>query len=69
MELLKDGLTPFVERELKAHVSVRLIQESAGTRSLAICRSLLKVADFLESQPFSVPKQPTRGGFLSPGPV
>jgi hypothetical protein len=41
-------------------VSVHPIQASAPTRALAICRSLLKVADFLDSQPHSVPERQAR---------
>jgi hypothetical protein len=41
-------------------VSVHPIQASGPTRALAICRSLLKVADFLQAQRRPLPEHQTR---------
>jgi len=41
----------WIQESQPLFVSVHPIQASAPTRALAICRSLLKVAEFLEAQP------------------
>ena len=41
----------WIQESQPLFVSVHPIQASAPTRALAICRSLLKVADFLDAQP------------------
>jgi hypothetical protein len=50
----------WIQESQPLFVSVHPIQASAPTRALAICRSLLKVADFLEAQPHRVTERPTR---------
>jgi len=45
----------WIQESQPLFVSVHPIQASAPTRALAICRSLLKVADFLEARPHPVP--------------
>ena len=50
----------WIQESQPLFVSVHPIQASAPTRALAICRSLLKVADFLETQPHVLPERPTR---------
>ena len=49
----------WIQESQPLFVSVHPIQASAPTRALAICRSLLKVADFLEAQPRPVPARQT----------
>jgi hypothetical protein len=44
----------WIQESQPLFVSVHPIQASAPTRALAICRSLLKVADFLEARPRAV---------------
>ena len=41
----------WIQESQPLFVSVHPIQASAPTRALAVCRSLLKVADFLEAEP------------------
>ena len=50
----------WIQESQPLFVSVHPIQASAPTRALAVCRSLLKVADFLEAQSPPVPERPTR---------
>jgi len=50
----------WIQESQPLFVSVHPIQASAPTRALAICRSLLKVADFLEAQPRLVPERQTQ---------
>jgi len=50
----------WIQESQPLFVSVHPIQASGPTRALAICRSLLKVADFLEAQPRALPEQQTR---------
>jgi len=45
----------WIQESQPLFVSVHPIQASAPTRALAICRSLLKVADFLDAQPRPIP--------------
>lgn len=44
----------WIQESQPLFVSVHPIQASAPTRALAICRSLLKVADFLDARPHAV---------------
>ena len=46
----------WIQESQPLFVSVHPIQASAPTRALAICRSLLKVADFLDHGPHAVPE-------------
>jgi hypothetical protein len=48
----------WIQESQPLFVSVHPIQASAPTRALAVCRSLLKVADFLESKPGAPPIHP-----------
>jgi hypothetical protein len=48
----------WIQESQPLFVSVHPIQASAPTRSLAICRSLLKVADFLEARPPALAAHP-----------
>jgi len=50
----------WIQESQPLFVSVHPIQASGPTRPLAICRSLLKVADFLEAQPHVLLEHPTR---------
>jgi hypothetical protein len=50
----------WIQESQPLFVSVHPIQASAPTRALAICRSLLKVADFLEAQLSPPPAKPTQ---------
>ena len=50
----------WIQESQPLFVSVHPIQASAPTRALAICRSLLKVADFLESRPHALPEAHSR---------
>lgn len=50
----------WIQESQPLFVSVHPIQASAPTRALAVCRSLLRVADFLESRAHPVPERPDR---------
>jgi hypothetical protein len=50
----------WIQESQPLFVSVHPIQASAPTRALAICRSLLRVADFLEAKPHALPERQTR---------
>ena len=50
----------WIQESQPLFVSVHPIQASAPTRALAICRSLLKVADFLAGHPRPIPERPPR---------
>ncbi len=50
----------WIQESQPLFVSVHPIQASAPTRALAICRSLLKVADFLEARLSRPPAKPTQ---------
>ena len=50
----------WIQESQPLFVSVHPIQASAPTRALAVCRSLLKVADFLETPPQAPPRPRAR---------
>jgi hypothetical protein len=59
-EVFGGACVGWIQESQPLFVSVHPIQASAPTRALAVCRSLLKVADFLDAQSHPVPERPTR---------
>ncbi|MGH9369439.1 MAG: hypothetical protein ACRD3M_17430 [Thermoanaerobaculia bacterium] len=59
-EVFGGSVFGWIQESQPLFVSVHPIQASAPTRALAICRSLLKVAEFLEGQPQPIPQRQTR---------